>query len=202
MSRGGITAQGYLIQRGQPILSAHYQRVYRDAFNSITEKVTKAAPLRVGQFMRNQLAWLESEAGTRISGISRNLVDDVSDIVWRGVREGKAQHVIADELEERIPDLSSARAATIARTETHSSATDAFDTTIREKGIAIVSKTWWTAGDNRVRESHALLHGETVEMDETFDVGDSEMMYPGDDSQGADAGEIVNCRCSCLYNSE
>ena len=57
-----------------------------------------------------------------------------------------------------------------------------------------MSKIWITAGDNRVRHSHAMLDGEEIPLDETFDNGCKRPRDPN----GAPA-EICNCRCSLKY---
>ena len=60
-------------------------------------------------------------------------------------------------------------------------------------------KVWLTAGDNHVRETHAELEGVVKHIDEPFDVGMEQMMFPRDGSLGAGAEEISNCRCSVEY---
>lgn len=60
-------------------------------------------------------------------------------------------------------------------------------------------KTWHTQGDERVRQTHIPLDGETVPIDQPFQVGDYLMNYPRDDSLGAGLEEIANCRCSLEY---
>ena len=57
-----------------------------------------------------------------------------------------------------------------------------------------MSKIWITAGDNRVRHSHAMLDGKEIPLDETFDNGCKRPRDPN----GAPA-EICNCRCSLKY---
>lgn len=61
-------------------------------------------------------------------------------------------------------------------------------------------KTWLTMGDNKVRDSHSEVDGETLPIEEPFLVGGSVMMCPQDDSMGAGAEELVNCRCICEYS--
>jgi uncharacterized protein with gpF-like domain len=63
------------------------------------------------------------------------------------------------------------------------------------------TKTWWSAVDKRVRDSHKEAHCRTVPYDHPFTVGESVMMRPGDASLGAGPEEIVNCRCSVLFNT-
>ncbi len=64
------------------------------------------------------------------------------------------------------------------------------------------TKTWDTAGDNRVRHSHNVMDGQTVGMDEPFvsPVTGARMLFPGDTSQGAPASERLGCRCRVRYN--
>lgn len=54
-------------------------------------------------------------------------------------------------------------------------------------------KTWMSTHDDRTRESHALMDGETVPLDEPFSNG---LMYPADPSGPPE--EVYNCRCSMV----
>lgn len=61
-----------------------------------------------------------------------------------------------------------------------------------ELGIEL-EKTWMATLDSRTRDSHRLLDGLTVPLDEEFMDG---LMYPGD-PDGPDE-EIINCRCAMV----
>lgn len=59
-----------------------------------------------------------------------------------------------------------------------------------------VSKTWRSSRDLRVRASHQGLHGKRLKIFELFrSVLGSRMQHPGDTSNGAQAADIVQCRC-------
>lgn len=59
-----------------------------------------------------------------------------------------------------------------------------------------VRRIWDTAGDDRVRESHEQMDGQSVGLDEAFTFPDgSQAMFPGDTSLGAPAEETIQCRC-------
>ena len=58
-------------------------------------------------------------------------------------------------------------------------------------------KEWCSVIDKKTRKSHLTANGQIRKLDEPFTVGTSKMMFPQDDSLGADLGEIINCRC-CL----
>ncbi len=52
---------------------------------------------------------------------------------------------------------------------------------------------WWSGQDNRVRDSHVQLHGQIVQVDQTFENG---LMYPGD--MNGSIEEWINCRCTTV----
>ncbi len=60
-------------------------------------------------------------------------------------------------------------------------------------------KEWVSMKDSKVRETHDIADGQTRKITEPFVVGDSLLMFPGDWSLGADAKEIMNCRCGIRY---
>ena len=60
-------------------------------------------------------------------------------------------------------------------------------------------KKWLTMKDEKVRFTHSLADGQTVGIDDYFNIGGYEMLYPMDTSQGAPPDEVINCRCSVAY---
>lgn len=54
-------------------------------------------------------------------------------------------------------------------------------------------KQWTTRRDDRVRATHSAADGQLRLLDEPFEVGVSQMQYPGDPTAPAD--ETINCRC-------
>lgn len=60
-------------------------------------------------------------------------------------------------------------------------------------------KQWIDIRDKRERGTHREVGGTAIPILEPFSVGKSLMMYPKDSSLGAEADEIVNCRCSIKY---
>lgn len=58
---------------------------------------------------------------------------------------------------------------------------------------------WLTAGDERVRDSHAIMDGQEVEMHQAFTSGlGSKLLYPGDRTHGAPPEDVINCRCTII----
>jgi hypothetical protein len=65
------------------------------------------------------------------------------------------------------------------------------------KVAGVETKTWLTAHDERVREEHVAADGQTVPIDQPFQVCGEQLQYPGDPA-GSD-GCTANCRCSVVY---
>ena len=61
-------------------------------------------------------------------------------------------------------------------------------------------KKWITMNDKKVRHTHRNIDGKTLNIADAFEVGDSLMMFPKDsETFGAEAKEIVGCRCCIKY---
>jgi len=117
--------------------------------------------------------------------------------------EGRPQSQI-DRMAARYSDkLLRQRGETIARTETlkalNAGRQEALDQLIENPNNDVraedVVRAWDSTGDGKTRETHASADGQVVGQGVPFTVGGYSMMYPGDTSLGAPAGETVNCRC-------
>lgn len=73
----------------------------------------------------------------------------------------------------------------------------------QEKALAagLTHKRWVSMRDLHVRETHKVADGQVVAIMQPFTVGSSLLNYPCDDSLGAGAEEIVNCRCVVEYTN-
>jgi hypothetical protein len=59
-----------------------------------------------------------------------------------------------------------------------------------------ITREWDSAGDTHVRFSHMFMDGQKRGLDEPFlSPRGFYLLYPGDTSMGADAGEVIACRC-------
>ena len=88
------------------------------------------------------------------------------------------------------------RAETISRTEAmraqRTGQQVAWDATIADGKVSAddLCKTWWTAGDDRVRPAHRLMEQVTIPYNDYFDTEDlGPIPYP----------EAINCRCILFY---
>jgi len=93
----------------------------------------------------------------------------------------------AARLEKSIEDVASAiagegwfseaQARNIARAELHASANGGMHAGWTAAGV--VTKTWRTVGDARVRDTHAAVNGQRRPLQQPFDLGGRSAMYPG-----------------------
>ena len=54
---------------------------------------------------------------------------------------------------------------------------------------------WVSMEDGKVRPTHQVAHGQTVPVEQPYQVGGHQLRYPGDTGLGAPLSEVVNCRC-------
>jgi len=112
--------------------------------------------------------------------------------------------IVAKATERYRARLLELRGTTIARTEAmaalHASQHEAYLQAVDEGkiGEADIRRKWDSAGDMRVRHTHALLDGKSAGLREPFrSPSGALLMFPGDPS--APAAETIGCRCTLIY---
>ena len=115
--------------------------------------------------------------------------------VLKGIQKGESMDKIAKRL-RNVTDMDRKAAIRNARTMVTSAENGARQATAEEMGkIGVPTvKQWVAVGDERTRESHLDLDGETVMYNDSFSNG---LMFAGDPS--GDYAEVFNCRCSTDY---
>jgi SPP1 gp7 family putative phage head morphogenesis protein len=118
----------------------------------------------------------------------------LSDSVENGESIGKIIKALLGACDDVYDDMDGTRAARIARTETSGAMNFGSYATYKTEGVG--KKEWLATQDDRTRDDHADpdVDGQVRPIDDAFDVGDDQLMYPGDPD--GDADEVVNCRCS------
>lgn len=146
---------------------------------------------------RRALRYIQQEAiRRRIQGVTETTRKQIVNAVDAGYREGQTLPEVASSVRALIPQLARFRADAIARTETHGAANYGSQEAASQLGLPL-RKEWLAAHDERTRESHADADGQTIGMEERFQVGDSFLAYPGDPAGPPE--EVVNCRCTLGY---
>jgi uncharacterized protein with gpF-like domain len=142
--------------------------------------------------------WLRSIGLQKITQITSTTKNDIENIISDGIDEGLGEKEIGKLINSVSPTKSASRSQTISRTESHSAADYSANETAKATGLEL-NKEWVSAENERTRDSHIEANGQVVGMYEAFTVGGFKMMMPSDDSMGAPASEIINCRCAVVY---
>jgi len=143
---------------------------------------------------------------TREELINR-LISEYSQIVLSyGYRPNYAhiERVAEDVIDHTLEKLdveymtSEGRAINIAENEINNVGNN--DEFLEAKEDGKTTKTWHTFRDNKVRDSHVVMDEVTIGIDEFFQVGEAEMLYPLDEENAYDHPEETNnCRCWVTY---
>ena len=122
----------------------------------------------------------------------------ISASVTSSILQGKSIPNIAKDLQTRIPDMNKASAIRTARTAvTGAQNAGRMDSYVAAEKMGIkVRKEWLATIDGRTRHSHAMLDGQTADIDKPFKVDGEEIMFPGDTS--APGYLLYNCRCALI----
>lgn len=135
-----------------------------------------------------------------------NNLRNIGDLVWMNIRSELQEGVNAGEdmrqLATRVraaSQMTAARAMTIARTEVHRAAEAGSLAQMRLSGFTNFEcrKRWLATEDERTRLAHIQADGQTVGLNEVFDVGGEGLQFPGDPMGRAD--NVINCRCTMEY---
>jgi SPP1 gp7 family putative phage head morphogenesis protein len=114
-----------------------------------------------------------------IKSIPSRYFAQVEQLVIEGVSEGRRWESLAVDIEERF-NVAESSAQLVARDQVGKFFGEL--ARVRQTELGITSYVWRTMNDERVREEHAALEGETFEWSE------------GDPTEGH-PGQAVNCRC-------
>ncbi len=158
------------------------------SFNLIPEKQVEAAI--ANDYTR--IDW----AGRSTKNIAK-ATGQIRESIAQGIREGKDYSQMANAVSDRM-GKSAADMQRIARTEGHRAREQGNLDSLQyahEKGLNL-EKEWVSALDERTRDAHAILDGETVGINEEFvSSTGGRGQGPGLMSTGEDN---INCRCSLV----
>lgn len=141
--------------------------------------------------------------------LPRKIIDGVKDQAWNknkianviteSIIKGDGIPGIAKKLSETLAmqnDNAMTRYARTAMTAAQNGGRMEMLEEAEDEGIHS-KKKWIAVLDERTRDAHQELDGETAEIDEPFENEIGEIMYPGDPT--ADPGNVYNCRCTLGY---
>lgn len=151
--------------------------------------------------------FINSFSAEKVVNISANTIKRLKGSIRFGLDAGMSPYDLSFLLEDTAPRvLSPGRAETIARTEVHNAFENASLSVAKESEIEM-QKTWMASLDGDTRLGHREVDGISVGVNDNFEVplynhDDEEievtlMEGPGD--QSAPAGQVVNCRCTLVF---
>lgn len=128
--------------------------------------------------------------------ITATSIHKANSIITTGIGEHLTTYNISRNLREVYSEDINYRAMRTARTEVVMSSNSASHYAVGQTGYTNIKKTWCSAADERVRDSHLDVDGETVGIKELFSNG---LEYPGDPN--GDSAETIMCRCAPAYET-
>lgn len=174
--------QAAVIDVAGDIIPDHVDRILDSLHTGITRRLD---PTRV---MANVKA---KGAGDGV-GHGTLLTDDTDDIsdddIWGEIQQ------LFDDAASQIAELETVEASNLGPMASAQAFSDA-------AGVDVV-KIWQSLLDDHTREDHAAADGQARLLSEPFDVGDSQMMYPMDQSLGADIAQTIYCRCTFYLDAQ
>lgn len=138
------------------------------------------------------------EVGTQhLKSVVGTARDRVKAIIIEAYKNQESVTEIASLIRDEFTAMKAGKANTIARTETLTAVSLGQRTKVEEfktqfpKDAKRLKKTWISAGDEKVRDTHQDLDGVSIPVDQKFANG---LMFPRDPS--GEAKEVINCRCT------
>ena len=125
--------------------------------------------------------------------------DRVNNAVTQGILQGESVYDIGKRLYKDLSASNASKMDMFARTAVTGAQNAGRIERLHEAedmGIK-VKKRWLASRDNRVRDTHAELDGQEVDVDQPFTVDGMEIDYPGDPTAPPEL--VYNCRCTLIY---
>lgn len=140
-----------------------------------------------------QTAQLQEFLRTKTQAVTRVNETMIKHLRYQ-LMQGMADGENITELQDRVRktfNAENARSLTIARTESAQTANGTRFMDFERRNVERIQ--WVSSNDNATRDAHLALHGQVVEMGQSFLPGMT-LRHPGDTS--GPAGQTINCRCA------
>lgn len=195
----------YQIEHGLTI-DTSYTLYNRDAVEAVLNDLPLLPrEIKHGQFpdVRTSTEYTMPELGKKAAQRIREgrdvlwNVQQIQSVMLQGILQGVSIPELAGMLEivtERNHNAAIRNARTMA-TNVQNAGRQAAYKRAASYGVKM-KRTWYASLDFRTRHAHRLLHGQTVGLDEPFEVDGAEIDYPGDPH--APARLVYNCRCTTV----
>lgn len=125
----------------------------------------------------------------KVTNIDRTTRQRMKAIVSDSFEKGESIDKVAAKIQATTAGMTQRRAYVIARTEIVGASNYASHLVADESGL-FATRTWVSSRDERVRDTHKTMDGQSAPMDKLYSNG---LMFPGDPS--GPAKEVIQCRC-------
>lgn len=170
-------------------VDAALQEAYQGGYNSILGE------FKFGDPNEAALKFLKEYAAKNVKLITDTTMEQLRLVLSEAFEQGLAIGDVSEAIRGKFVEIDQGRAVTIARTETLTAVSAGQEAktqdVIKEYPEKKLMKAWVSSQDAFVRDSHANVDGEVVEVDKAFSNG---LQYPRE--AGAPAAEVINCRCT------
>jgi HK97 family phage portal protein len=145
------------------------------------------------------LVYLLQLAATKVKQITETTRAEIQSALEEGVRAGEGVPKLAKRIDDLyLVQIVPNRSSLIASTEVVAASNYGSQQAARQSGLTL-KKVWLSTSDSRTRPDHVAANGQEVGLDDPFVVGNSKLMFPGDNSLGAAADQLIRCRCTQYY---
>lgn len=143
-------------------------------------------PAKAVEFLRDR--------ENKITGAGQDVFDRIKSELEIGLNKGESIDKLTDRVRAEFNEIEKGSAKRIAMTETAAAYGEARQDAMEQSGVAF--KKWLTSGAATVRPAHAAANGQTVRVDEPFEVGGESLQGPSDPS--GSPGNVINCHCVAI----
>ena len=173
---------------------------------NIVDLQTKASDAFVHTWEEYMANYARTEGALSIVSISNTAQERAAQIIQEATAQAIEEGVGVAELAARVEELvweewkitSKFNAARIARTEIIAASNEGAFLGAQSTGLPL-RKVWLATPSGDFRPTHLAANGQTVGMNENFNIGGVMMSKPGDKS--APASEVINCRCAVSFTT-
>lgn len=147
-------------------------------------------------------SWFKQNAGSKILTITGTFKEWLTQEIGKGLNEQLGVENIVQNIYKQTSlnyaEIAEWEIRRIVQTETMTALNVSSEESVRALGIGY-TKTWVISGNN-TRPAHLAMDGVTIDENELFEVDGELMAFPTDASNGASAGNIINCACGIIHN--
>lgn len=127
----------------------------------------------------------------KLSGVADDVFSRIRESIEEGLNSGDTSDQLASRIRSEFNAIDKGRSKTIAVTETAAAYGTGREAAMKKAGVS--HKQWLTSGNANVRAAHAAANGQTVAVDDYFEVGGEQLQFPGDPEGSPE--NIINCHC-------